>query len=499
MCRQRSSWGSGLPPFSARLIVIGVAGCWLLLHALPALADSNPVAATAHPLVAKYTCDGFGAATVYVEFGENTLYGRRTSALAPANGGGRTDILVAGMKPLTTYHMRCVYGFPDGHTGYDADHIFTTAAAPAFPVSVTHTAYTPGSGVELLDMPVSPMPAVTDLDGNLIWYYPNVDPGSADYPLKLLDNGDFLFLADSGTSLREVDLVGKTVRELGMQQLLGLMKSKQMTIKPFAMHHDFALLPNEHIMLLLAGYQVVDTIDYPQGVKMLGDMLVELDENWNPVWSWNSFDHLDPNRHPWWGAEDWTHSNAVLYDPRDHNVVVSSRHQSWVFKIDYRDGAGTGNILWRLGYQGDFTLIGGGPADWFWSQHYPTFLSFDSPTSEHLGVLDNGNFRTNDVGQSCGKGGTPTMPCYSRAVILQVDEAAKTAQVVWQDNPGLFASWGGSIGLLPNGNVEFDFAGIGKVMEVTHDPVPQLVWELDTTFAMYRGRRIPSLYPGVQW
>lgn len=75
------------------------------------------------------------------------------------------------------------------------------------------------------------------------------------------------------------------------------------------------------------------------------------------------------NRHLF-GLPDWTHSNALVYSPSDGNLLLSVRHQSWVLKIDYNNGAGTGNLLWRLGYQGDFALTQNGvpsfdPSDWF--------------------------------------------------------------------------------------------------------------------------------------
>jgi hypothetical protein len=38
------------------------------------------------------------------------------------------------------------------------------------------------------------------------------------------------------------------------------------------------------------------------------------------------------------------------------------------------------------------------------------------------------------------------------------------------------------------------------IQEVTPEPIPQLVWQLNVTGQLvYRGFRIPSLYPGVQW
>ncbi|HEU5400137.1 MAG TPA: hypothetical protein VFU86_02200, partial [Terriglobales bacterium] len=40
----------------------------------------------------------------------------------------------------------------------------------------------------------------------------------------------------------------------------------------------------------------------------------------------------------------------------------------------------------------------------------------------------------------------------------------------------------------------------GLVQEVTNEPHPQLVWQMQITNQnSYRANRIPSLYPGVQW
>jgi len=89
---------------------------------------------------------------------------------------------------------------------------------------------------------------------------------------------------------------------------------------------------------------------------------------------------------------------------------------------------------------------------------------------------------------------------------MQVDEAARTATVQWQDSPGFFSAWGGSIAVLDNGDVEFDSsapagaATSSKVIEVTQTATPQVVWEMDITGGnAYRAYRIPSLYPGVTW
>jgi hypothetical protein len=72
-----------------------------------------------------------------------------------------------------------------------------------------------------------------------------------------------------------------------------------------------------------------------------------------------------------------------------------------------------------------------------------------------LAVYDNGNYRIDpSTGLSCDTTGAPG--CYSRATIFQVDESTQLANLLWQDLPGYFSFWGGSIILLDNGNIDFD-------------------------------------------
>ena len=108
---------------------------------------------------------------------------------------------------------------------------------------------------------------------------------------------------------------------------------------------------------------------------------------------WSTFDHLDINRHPM-NFPDWTHSNGLLYSADDHNLLLSIRHQNWIIKIDFNDGHGSGNVLWRLGEGGDFKLIGGtDPTDWFYAQHGMSYFTPNTTGVFRLGVLDNGNDR----------------------------------------------------------------------------------------------------------
>jgi hypothetical protein len=467
---------------------------------------TTKIAATANPLVAQYSIAGTQAnVSAWAEFGTDTTYGRQTSITT--GGEQPPSLLVAGMKPSTTYHMRAHVKAVDGETWVGPDQTFTTGAIPSSAGTqpgIVVTRPTPGldpeSGVEVFNGvggPNSMVAFVTDIDGNIIWYY-NPGNGASITPMKLMDNGHFLLGVGD---LREIDLAGNTIRSVTTAQINQSLQANGYSFTISLFHHDVIVLPNGH-WIALANYTVPysNLPGYPGVTPVLGDALIDIDLNGNVAWAWSAFDHLDVNRHPIF-FPDWTHSNAIIYTA-DGNLLVSMRHQSWILKIDYANGTGGGDILWKLGYQGDFTIAGGDDSDWFYTQHYPNIESADGSVMT-MSVMDNGDDRVGpgDVGQC-------STNCYSRATLFQVDEATFSARLLWQDAPGIYSSWGGSIGTLSNGDVEFDMcdqivpAGTpaSQVMEVTQTANPQTVWQLNLSGVnAYRAFRIPSLYPGVPW
>jgi hypothetical protein len=426
------------------------------------------------------------------------------------------------MLPNTTYHMQATVTLKDGTVATDGDHTFTTGSLPpgipaSFPVTLGVTG-TPQPGIELLNAVLGNAPTAfaTDLQGNVIWTYPFLDStsGTGVYPVKLLPNGDFIaFLSPTSYPLglpgmrflREFDLAGNTVRELSMADLNTALAAANFPVTLATFSHDVTPLPNGHILLIAnTSRSFTDLPGYPGTTQVVGDVIVDLDRNWRPVWIWNEFDHLDVNRHPML-FPDWTHTNSVAYSADDGNFIVSIRHQNWIIKVDYRDGNGTGNILWKLGEGGNFKLQGGvDPTDWFYAQHDAEFLTRHTTGRFTLGIMDNGDDREFPAGVTCGAGNDP--PClYSTIQRLQIDEKNMTATFLFhQILPSyLYSSWGGSTDNLPNGDVEYDLSGDGpesQIFEVTDESTPRMVWNLTTLGSnMYRGYRMPSLYPGVRW
>jgi hypothetical protein len=492
--------------------------------------------ATNNVQVAQYALTPPSPANVSVQFGLDTTYGLTTWTQPNTSLGSPVSLFVAGMKASTPYHMRGVVQFADGTSFNDSDFTFTTGTLPtAFLPTITATTtagMTPQSGVEMLDTLNGPSVAgeggvaVTDLNGNILWSYNAGLPiGILANPIKLLPNGHFLInycgITPDGQDsvLQEVDLTGQIVWQMTAAQLntaLASAKCPGCNITVVGTHHDFVLLPNGHLVVLAATQQVVS------GTTVTGDVIIDLDQNHNPVWLWNEFDNLDINRRPY-SYPDWTHTNAILYSADDGNLIISIRHQNWLVKIDYNNGAGTGNILWKLGAvlptdttpqdTADFTLLNadGTPdttlTDWFFAQHGPSFVSTNTTGKFSLVLFDNGDDRGVAVvpGGTCGVTGQPA--CFSTVPILDLDETAKTATLALNPTTPDYSYFGGNAEVLKNGNVEFDESAStplptnnGAVFEVTQSATPQTVWQMHFTGQYaYRAFRMPSLYPGVQW
>ena len=486
---------------------------------------ASNVAGTQNPLVAAYSIPIPMGSTAQVEFGPNTGYGLSTSALTAPEQGGATTVLVAGMRASSTYHMRAHVKRADGSVFTDADHTFTTGAIPANRVPNIATELsgigTPDPGIELLSLqPFNPqaggnslLAVATDLAGNVIWYY-ELPANTAPFPIKPLPNGHMLVLAApfEGTTggandMREIDLAGNIIHQITITDINSSL-AKIASFQLGQLSHDFIALPNGHL-ILLADYDktITGVSGIADGTVVLGDVLIDWDlEKGAAVWTWSSFDHLELSHAPY-GISDWTHGNAVIYSPDDGDIILSLRNQNWVMKLDYRDGAGDGSILWRLGPGGDFTLPNQqAPIEWNYGQHYPSIQSSNSSGIFSLMFFNNGNNRlvdsNNDVCGSAGQVG-----CYSSVPIFQLNEYTKTASVLWEDNlsPAYSICCGDAL-ILPSGNVEFDVAydvnnpNVSSIEEVTQTQSPELVWRMKVQGLLaYRGIRIPSLYPDQVW
>lgn len=340
-------------------------------------------------------------------------------------------------------------------------------------------------------------------------------------PVKQLPNGDMLLAiglpsqsllvgplpSGAHSMLREIDLTGKTVRELTVDTLnKKLLAAGYTRLRLQTFHHDVEVLPNGH-WIVLANHYRPGTHPVQDQTDIFGDVLIDLDANLNPVWVWDTFDHLDIHRRPMWSS-DWTHGNAVIYSPDDGNLIFSMRSQSWIVKIDYRNGKGDGRILWRLGRDGDFRLLDGrNPTDWQYAQHYPFLMGVHSAGVFRLTMMDNGDQRIMPNERPCAEkqadaAGQPL--CYTTVPVFEIDEKAMTARIVTRKvfPVAEYSIWGGSADPLPNGDMEAALSSqrapnTSLLVEYSPAHANQEVWRMQVKgFLVYRARRITSIYPG---
>jgi len=477
------------------------------------------VTSTLNPLVALYSVPPSTAATVLVQFalaGDNPAW-RNTDARA-IEPGKSTNIFVAGMLPNTTYQMRHV--FSDG-TGSDPV-LFTTGSIPS---TLTFPARTvlqsPGSGSDPnQDMlfqslarsgPNMPYVYATDLTGRITWYYDvpqsGFVPNNPAQGASLVPGGSVLVMGGNNFApfplsrnvLREIDLAGNSLRETNLDAINAQLQAQgHGTITSFT--NDAQRLPNGQTAAIAFTERTVNINGTP--TNYVGDMIVVLDDNFQVTWAWDAFDHLDINRGPVLGeivqlggtepstavpllpAVDWLHINTVSMTP-DQNLLLSVRHQDWVIKIDYANGAGDGYVVWRLGQGGDFAANFTDPKLWFSHQHTPHFID------DHTLILfDNGNTR---------RASDPT--ANSRGQVWTLDEQAMTATLVLNADMGTYSDRVGSAERLSNGNYSFTSGAIGappfvgQSVEVLPDGTKSYVLQVGR--GLYRSYRTRTLYEGI--
>jgi arylsulfate sulfotransferase len=491
---------------------------------------SGAVTTTSNGQVASYTINAPGGSSVSVNFGTTTSYGLNTWTVPTPADGGPTTVLVAGMLANTLYDIQGVVSLPDGTTFSDANKTFTTTqsvtSGTATFTATTTPGKTPQPGIEI--MSALALGYAIDLDGNTIWAIPFIGTTTTDdlNPIKPLANGDYInvigalsqdplnppsILPGTNEVIQEVDLTGTTVRELDIATLQTNLTAAGYDLTLQTLHHDVTINPvTGHWIVLSNVFQTFQSVTGESGPQnVLGDVIIDVDpsNNFAVDWVWNAFDHLDVNRHPFM-FPDWTHANAIVYSPSDHQLIVSIRHQNWVVKLDYEDAGGSGNILWHLGYEGDFSLVNGtSPQDWQYAQHGPNLTTPNSSGSFGLAIMDNGDDRVFPANFTCPVALTQNICLYSRAIAYQVDENTLTATLTTNNLSPYYSFFGGDAHVLANGDLEYDFAGAnvngtdeGYIAEYTPGANSQLVFSLLANGQEeYRAFRQGSLYPGVSW
>ena len=278
---------------------------------------------------------------------------------------------------------------------------------------------------------------------------------------ELLPNGNLLYAArmengplpefkGAGGKLMEVDKNGKLVWEYN---------------EPYH-HHTFKRLENGNTLIVkwakvpaaIAKFVTGGVAGSERKGEMWGDVLEEITKEGKVVWTWKSWEHLDPvvdKICPICSRAEWTHITSVDVT-KDGNILLNCSKTGSIIVVNKK----TGKIDVRWG-NGELSHPG------------------------QASVIKNGNFIVFDCGrhtQGEGQG-------FSRAI--EID--SKTLKPFWgyeEDPPHyLFSSSMGSCQRLPNGNTLIVEGTTGRMMEV--NPKNCMTWEY---ISPYRGTEDKNWY-----
>jgi hypothetical protein len=324
---------------------------------------------------------------------------------------------------------------------------------------------------------------LVDNQGRTRWYY-----GEDDDFTQLEDIWSAIALRPDGSLSFSRHYTSWIIDELGEVQM---QVSGESLGYPGGTHHDLIELQNGNFMTI--AYTFGDAYYEGEGtLHIAGDAIVEFTPSGQVVWAWDSFDHLDTQRRrdgfyipqkiydpvTDQDAYDWTHANGIVYDEAQGIVYICFRHQDWIVAIDHA----TGEILWRLGDEGDFELVG--DEYWFFHQHSPQWQPDGS-----LLLYDN----------AVGNPERPDSQAHSRAVRYQLDYDAMTATKVWADDDPFFTSaLAGDADLMSNGSIlRLDSIVVergvpmARIHELDPTRTPNRVWSLHAPPQRFGYRAVP--------
>jgi hypothetical protein len=483
---------------------------------VPRAKGTAVVTPTSHPLVALFSAppcpEGSRFRVAFAPAGEESL--SRTPA-QPCGGSISSNVYVAGMRADTQYRLRQELitgsrveagdslpfqtGILDGNFNPVSIAVPRTSGfSDSHPVLI-HAAVSRQGGIR---------PFATDLDGRVIWYLRS--PGLL---TRVIPGGRFLVIADGLNSVNstrdeqvlwELDLAGNIVRETNIgiiaEQLTSYgihsdcRKGGKECVSGF--HHEAIRLPNGHT-LAVAGIERMMPAGSKKAEDVLGDLVIDLDEDFQVAGVWNAFDHLDLTRKSLTGEKCKTggggcpailladealstlHSNSLNYIPSTGDLLISVPEQNWVVKVDWKNGKGSGKILWRLGKNGDFKVESTDKNPWF---SYAHDVGYEPVGSDVLTVMDN-----NQKDEKAG----------SRAQVWKVDEENHIAKLVYNGDLGVRVNCCGSMQMLNNGGYSTVTGWVvpmyAKTVETDRDG--KVVFALDVEGAIvYRSFRVQDMY-----
>jgi arylsulfate sulfotransferase len=380
---------------------------------------------------------------------------------------------------------------------------------------------------------------IVDDEGEVVWFY---SAGDGPHDSRRLSNGNILYSDGREGRLVEIDMLGNIVNQWHARTRRNVPPGS-IRVETDSFHHEVLELPSGNFLTLSSEVRVIedypasaiDPDEPPREANVAGDVLVEFSRDGAVLREWKIMDLLDTRRvgHGSINNSDtyesvyagvvqppiynWSHSNALAYDPRGETVVISVRNQDALIKLDLE----TGKLVWILGTADNWRepwssllLEPDGELKWPFHQHGVSLTEKGT-----ILLFDNGDFQA-----SAYQVPVRWEDRYSRAVEYAIDEEAMRVSQVWvydgSDGEAFFSHYLSDADELPQtGNIlitdgarQTDARGRpsraegskfwARIVEVTRTQPAKKVFELVLEGAppfrmtIYRAQHLPGLYPG---
>jgi hypothetical protein len=369
---------------------------------------------------------------------------------------------------------------------WGATHRFRTNPIPAYLPAMTITTGpgTPEPGLTMFQITSrngsvpGGIALAVDHSGALVWFLEDSDEYINE--IRLLANGRVTFIRSSRTN--EALLNGQTTWIQHEHPDLGA-------------HHENFPMPNGNILTLVHDFR--DVFHNSEFQSWRGDRIIEFDRATGAViFDWATHDHyshldfddtmMSAPTLEGGTAYNWTHANAVSYDPATQTLHLSARLLSRVTAIDYP----AGTIQYNMGFglpsmpSGDATF-GDNLFSW---QHAP-----ELQPNGNLVIYDNGN-RRDHTDQTPASG-------VSKAIeVALTGNPPSAASIVWEHTLPAYTAALGDADRQPGGTTLITVGTAGMIIEV--DNSGNEIWRLALptgapSWLIYRAERIPALIVDV--
>ena len=291
--------------------------------------------------------------------------------------------------------------------------------------------------------------------GRIVWYH--LGDSIFMNPFSWTENNTFISLLNTD-HLQEMDLYGNIVFELKFGEK-GYNRH---------LHHEIRRITDNRVIALCKEEKAynLSSLGGSEQDTVKGDGIVVFDEIGNKIWDWNMFQVDNPMDDPdiMKNKNDWGHANALnIMD--DGNYIISFLKFDQIWKIN----STTGELMWKLGLEGDFDML---EEDIFYKQH-----ASHQATDGGLIIFDNGE---------------PFKRPRSRLIKFDLNEqelkAKATLSVFLPDS--LYSFKQGSAYEIENDKILFCIA-TNKRIAIT-DLEGEVLWQVISSNNYYRAELIPE-------